>query len=38
MARSKTTWRPLRSRRSGKKTNRRVAENIKVIKQLLNSN
>lgn len=38
MAKSKTTWRPLRSRKSGRKTNKRVAENIKVLKQLLASN
>lgn len=37
MARSKSSWRPMRSRKSGKKTNKRVAENIKVIKQLLSS-
>lgn len=38
MARSKNTWRPMRSRKSGKKTDKRVAENIKVIKRLLNVN
>lgn len=38
MARSKTAWRPLRSRKSGRKTNKRVAENIKVLKNLLASN
>lgn len=35
MARNKKTWRPLRSRKSGRKTSKRVAENIKVLKQLL---
>ena len=38
MARSKNTWRPMRSRKSGRKTNKRVAENLKVIKQLLTVN
>lgn len=34
MARAKKTWRPMKSRKAGKKNDRRIAENIRVIKSL----
>jgi hypothetical protein len=34
MARAKKTWRPMKSRKAGKKNDKRIAENIRVLKKL----
>lgn len=38
MARSKTYFRPMRSKKSGKKTNKRIQENHILLKKLTNGN
>ena len=35
MARSKKKFKPMRSKRSGMKTNKRINENNKILKKLL---
>lgn len=34
MARSKKTFKPMRSKKSGVKTNKRISRNIKILKKL----